>query len=404
MASLETERCVPCEDGRKLLIAALVARLAWALVSHRFWGWRDDLAYDDGVFLHMARAFLGQEPQLSGHPPGYPLFLSPFLAAGGDLGLSLARWATIAVSALIPVLTYRLALRLRASREAALVAGALMAADPMMIYFGARLMSESLFTALVLSFLYAWLLAWESGRAREAAVAGLLGGAATLTRGVILPFGGVLALVALWKRREQPRWAALVAVCGLCWAAAMSPWTHRNWRVYHRLVPVSVQGGWNFYEGLTVDPEEIRHARADAMGEEARALGLDALAADDYFGKKAKAWIRDNPGAFLKLCAVKAARFWRPAPEPPHGLATRIAAGLFALGLFAGALLGLRAAAAAPGAWFLFAWALHLNLLHAVFASNLRYRLPVEPILAVLAGLGLTALSGTRPGPSPRPR
>lgn len=387
------ERCVPCADGRRLLIAALLARVAWALVSHRFWGWRDDLAYDDGVFLHMARAFLGLEPQLSGHPPGYPLFLAPFLAAGGDLGLSLARWATILTSALAPVLAYRLALRLRAERAAALAAGALVAADPMMIYFGARLMSESLFTLLVLGFLYAWLAAWESGRARAAALAGLLGGAAALTRGVILPFGGVLALVALWRRREQPRWAALVAVCGLCWAAAMAPWTCRNWRVYHRFVPVSVQGGWNFYEGLTVDSDEVRHARAERMGEEARALGLDALAADDYFGAKARRWIRDNPGAFARLCAVKAARFWRLAPEPPHGLATRLAAGAFSLVLFAGALLGLRAVAAAPGAWFVLAWVAHLNLLHAVFASNLRYRLPVEPVLAVLAGAGLARLA-----------
>ncbi|MBI3564506.1 MAG: glycosyltransferase family 39 protein [Elusimicrobia bacterium] len=392
MASPERERCIPCEDGRRLLVLALIARLGWAVVSNRFWGWRDDLAYDDGVFLHMARAFLGLEPQLTGHPPGYPLFLAPFLAVGGDLGLSLARWATIAAGALAPALTYRVALRLRATRTAALVAGALVALDPMMIYFSARLMSESLFTALVLGFLYAWLYAWEAGAVRSAALAGVLGGAASLTRGTMLPFGGVLALVALWRRREQPRWAALVAVCGLCWAGTIAPWTFRNWRVYHRFVPVSVQGGWNFYEGLTVDPEQIRHARAEAMGAEARALGLDSVQADEYFAAKSKAFIREDPGEFLRLCAVKAARFWRPAPEPPHGLLTRVAAGAFTLLLFAGALLGLRAASRATGAWFALAWIAHLNLLHAVFASNLRYRLPVEPVVAVLAGIGLAAL------------
>lgn len=394
MASPDDHRCVPCEDGRRLLVLALVARLAWAVASHRFWGWRDDLAYDDGVFLHMARAFLGLEPQLSGHPPGYPLFLAPFLAVGGDLGLSLARWATIAAGALAPVLTYRLALRLRATRTAALIAGAFVALDPMMVYFSARLMSESLFTALALGFLYAWTYAWESGAYGAAALAGVLGGAGSLTRGSMLPFGGVLALVALWRRRDQPRWAALVAVCGLCWAGTIAPWTARNWRVYHRFVPVSVQGGWNFYEGLTVDPEQVRHARAEAMGEEARALGLDSVQADEHFARKAKDFIREHPAEFLRLCAVKAARFWRLAPEPPHGLLTRLAAGAFTLVLFAGALLGLRRAAAVPAAWFALAWVAHLNLLHAVFASNLRYRLPVEPVVAVLAGLGLAALLG----------
>ena len=392
MAS-SAERCVPCEDGRKLLVGALLARVAWALISHRFWGYRDDGLYDDGAYLEMARAFLGRGAIGATHPPGYSLFLAPFLAIGGDLGVSLARWAQLLVSALTPVLAYRLALNLRLSRAAALAAGAAVALDPMLVYFSARMMSESVFVALVAAFLLAWVYAWRSGRARDAALAGALGGAAALVRGVILPFGGVLALVALWRRREQPGWAKLVVVCGLCWAAVIAPWTARNWLAYHRFVPISVQGGWNFYEGLTVDPDPGRHARAEAMAAEAQAQGLaDPFTVDAYFGAKAKAWIHDNPGAFLRLCAAKAARFWRLAPEPPHALPVRLAAGAFALALFALAVLGLRAVLDAPGAWFLLAWIVQLNLLHAVFASNLRYRLPLAPVLAVLAGAGLAAL------------
>lgn len=388
MASANDDHCQPCEDGRKLLLAALALRVGWAVASHRFWGYRDDGAYDDGVYLEMARAFLGRGPLQATHPPGYPMFLAPFLAVGGDLGLSLARWATLLVSALTPVLTYRLALRLNASRAAAIAAGLLVAFNPMIVYFSARMMSESLFVALVVAFLYAWLDSWQSGRFSTAALAGLLGGAASLTRGVILPFGGVLALVALWKRREQPRWAALVAVCGLCWAGTIAPWAARNWYAYHRFVPVSIQGGWNFYEGLTVEPDQIRHARAEEMGREAAALGLtDSFSQDAHFAAKANAWVKANPAEFLRLCLVKAARFWRPAPEPPHSWLVRLAAGGFAVLLMVGAALGFRRVAAAPGAWFVFAWILHLNLLHAVFTSNLRYRLPIEPVLAVLAGV-----------------
>ena len=39
------------------------------------------------------------------------------------------------------------------------------------------------------------------------------------------------------------------------------------------------------------------------------------------------------------------------------------------------------------------AFVVHLFLLHSIFASNLRYRLPLEPILAALAGAGLWALA-----------
>lgn len=379
-------------DGLRLLAAALVLRVAWALASRQFWGYRADGAYDDGVYLGMARDLLAGRPLLATHPPGYPAFLAPFLALG-DWGVSLARWAQMLLSAAAAPLTYRLALALKPSRAAALIAGAFVAVNPMMIFFSARMMSEVPFVFLLLAFLLAWLRAWRSGRPALAALAGVLGGAATLTRGVILPFGGVLALAALWKRREQPRWAALVAVCGLCWAATVAPWTARNWRAYHRFVPVSVQGGWNFYEGQTVDPDEIRFKRPWAMTAEAKERGVDQdpFAQDAYFAAKAKAWIAANPGEFLRLCAIKAARFWRPAPEPPHGLAARLSAGLLTLALFAAALLGLRATAALPGAWFLLSWVLFLNLMHALFVSDLRYRLPIEPALAVAAGIGLAA-------------
>lgn len=386
-------------DDLGIFLAALAARLAWAVCAGRFWGYRDDGAYDDGVFLDMARGLLGRGPVALTHPPLYPLALAPFLVLG-EAGVSLARWAQMLLSAYTAVLAGRLAGALRLGRPAVLTAGLFVALHPMLIFFSARMMSESLFLALAAGFFLAWLGAWKTGLPRDAALAGLLGGLAALTRPVMLPFGGVLACVALWRRREQPRWAALVAVCGLVWTATLVPWTARNWSAHRRFAPVTVQGGWNFYEGLTVDPDEIRFKRAQAMGEEALELGLrDPFARDEHFGAKARSWVRANPVAFLRLCAVKAVRFWRLAPEPPHSRLARLIAGAFTLALFAAALAGLPAAAAAPGAWFLLAWAAHLNLLHAVFASNLRYRLPIEPVLAVLAGAGLAAFLRRRAPP-----
>lgn len=377
------------KDERRLLIAALSLRVAWALASHQFWGYRDDGYYDDGVYLGMARDLLAGRPMVATHPPVYPLFLAPFLALG-EWGVSLARWAQLLLSAAAAPMAYRLTLALKPSRSAALIAGTFMVFNPMLVFFSARMMSEVPFVFLLLAFLLAWLQAWRSGRLALAALAGVLGAAATLTRGVILPFGGVLALVALWKRREQPGWAALVAVCGLCWAATMAPWTARNWHIYHRFIPISIQGGWNFYEGQTVDPDEIRYKRAGEMGREASELGLtDPLQRDDHFGAKAKAWVRENPGEFLRLCSIKAVRFWRLAPEPPHGAKARLATGLLTLILFAAALSGLRATAALPGAWFLLSWMLFLTVMHSMFVCTLRYRMPVEPMLAVLAGIGL---------------
>lgn len=388
---------MPDADGRGflnrdelyLLIAALSLRVVWALASHQFWGYRSDGAYDDGVYLDMARVIIGRGTLDATHPPGYPLFLALFMSVG-EWGISLARWAQMLLSAAAAPLTYRLLLTLKPSRPAAVIAGVFVAVNPMLIFFSARMMSEIFFVFLFLAFLLSWLRAWRWGSLPLAALAGFFGGAATLTRGVILPFGGALALAALWRRREQARWAPLVVVCGLCWAATVAPWTVRNWLAYHHFVPVSIQGGWNFYEAQTVDPDEIRFKRSEEMTAEASRLGLtDRFEIDAYFGAKAKAWVRGNPGAFLRLCAIKVFRFWRPAPEPPHGALSRVAAGALTLALFAAGLLGLRATVPLRGAGFLFAWMVFLTVMHSMFVSTLRYRLPLEPVLAVLAGIGV---------------
>ena len=99
-------------------------------------------------------------------------------------------------------------------------------------------MSEIPFTVLVGVFFLIWLAAWRDGSFGKAALAGLAGGAASLTRSVFMPFGGALALAAFLRRGRQPRWAGLVAVCGLCWTATIAPWTARNWRTFHKFEPL----------------------------------------------------------------------------------------------------------------------------------------------------------------------
>jgi 4-amino-4-deoxy-L-arabinose transferase-like glycosyltransferase len=377
----------------KLWAAAFALRLAWAFLSGRMHsgsGWNNDALYDDMVYLDMAKGFMGLGPPMwISHPPGYSFFLAPFLLLG-PMAVPAALTVQMALGAAIIPLTCRLAERLKLPKRAAFLAGVLLVLDPMLIYFNARLAAEIPFLFLVLCFFLAWLRAWEKGSDSFAATAGFLGGAATLMRGVILPYGAFLAAVSFWRRKYQPRWTSLVAICGLCWAAALAPWTLRNWSHYHRFVPVSVQGGWNFYEGMTVDLDEILGKRAKAMGEEIKAQGLtDPFQIDAYFGKKANDWVKAHPAEFARLTLRKVFKFWRPFPYPPHSASVRWAVGCFNIALFSLALLGLAfCAEKSPSFIFLAAWAVHLTALHSLFASNLRYRLPLEPLIAIAAATG----------------
>lgn len=375
-----------------LFWAALVARVSAAAYLGTLGRFVGDYRYDDGVFIEMARSFLGQNPYaFLSHPPGYSLFLAPFLLLG-NWGLAAAGWAQLALGAALAPMTWVLARRLGAAGRAPLYAGAFVAASPLMVYFCGRYMSETVFTVVLLAFFIVWLRAWDTGSSKYAAAAGVLGGLASLTRGVMLPYGPALALAACFAPEKPKRWRILVLVCGAAWAATVAPWTARNYYRFGRFVPVSVQGGWNLWEGLTDDP--VEHARRPYdMGREAMELGLaDPFAQDAHFSAKAKAWIAAHPGEFVGLCARKALKFWRPFPYPPHGKKVIAAVGLFSLLLFAAALRGLWLGAwKVPGSWFLLAFAVAMTFLHAVFASNLRYRLPLEPLLAAWAGWGLAA-------------
>ncbi len=374
----------------RLFVAAWLIRLLWL--------WRSGLStaypgqdYDEGAYLEMALSFLGRDAHAwITHPPGYPAFLVPF-AALGPRGLLIARLVQTALGALLAPMTRRLAERLGLSPKSALAAGVLAAIHPMLVFFSARLSSEIPFAVLTMLFFSAWLVAWQRGDGRCASWAGFWAGLASLTRGVMLPFGGVIAAVAWWRRREQPRWAFLVLVCGAVWAATVAPWTVRNGLRFKRFVPISQQGGWNFYEGLTLDLGEIEGKRAASMAREAGERGLgDVFETDAYFARKARAWIRDHPREFLMLVARKAFKFWRLAPYPPHSAAVRWGTGIFNFFFFALALAGLwRGLAARPGFPFILGFAAYLTLLHSLFASDLRYRLPLEPLIAIAAGAGV---------------
>ncbi len=153
------ERCVPCEDGRRLLIAAVAARLGWGLAARR----------------------LGSDPA------------------------ALEPWAALAVSAAAPALIYRLALSARLPRAAALIAGALAVVSPALVEPAMRSLPEAAAAALSAAFLLAALGSRRSGRVSLLRLAG----AALIA--------GALAVSLRASARPAPaeprgKWSAPVAV------------------------------------------------------------------------------------------------------------------------------------------------------------------------------------------------
>lgn len=160
--------------------------------------------------------------------PGYPAFLTVLLDGRPDDAFvrrtMLVQAGLGVVSAL---LAFLIGLRMLPAGWA--FAGALLVAlSPHMATIGTYVLTETLFTTLVLAGVYALLLAIRPGRRRrDWIVAGLLLGAASLVRPQLqlLPWIA-LALVAI-----VPRWRAWfprVALGALCFLAVVGPWYARN--------------------------------------------------------------------------------------------------------------------------------------------------------------------------------
>jgi hypothetical protein len=223
-----------------------------------------------------------------------------------------------------------------------------------------------------------------------------------------------LAVAPLWlldrgSRRGARGSLALVLVG---FALTLAPWAARNARVHDAFVPVATQGGMTLYSGnhpldgwrFGFIPSDETTRRAEALSEpEASSVLIRATAQD----------LAARPGQVPRLLALKAIFFWVPLdweimPWPgmlnPVYLVVLLWAGW--LGMAAGRdLIRDRTSTAAPAATrrnrFLASWPYWLPVayffaLALVFYGSPRFRLPVEPFLAMAAAAGLVRLAGHR--------
>ena len=118
------------------------------------------------------------------------------------------------------------------------------------------------------------------------------------------------------------------------------------------------------------------------------------IAQDRFHRDRAILTMRSRPVDFAKACWLRLRRFWWPLPlvptdQPPW--AVQAAAGVTAL-TYALALFGIGRAMWNRAGWLdlVLAGPIAFTLVHLVYWSNARMRLPVEPCLCILAAYGVT--------------
>ena len=408
--------------ARRWIVACVLAGFALRLGFACLYWTGQPLTHDEREYLALARSIVrgdgfrypADEPapgtgQRFGRAPGYPAFLALLAvsepAASTPLRVKIAQSAVGAVGIwLIAALAGR-----TAGPRGAVLAAAIAAIYPPLVWMPAYALSETLYSTLALGSA----LALEKGttaffrkkREQPTVLAGLLTGAAILVRPATLAF---LPLAFVWLWRQARTVALLYVAIAL---AVVAPWTIRNVRVYGHFVAVATEGGVTFWTGnhplargegdLAANPDlkaadlEFRTAHA----------GLNADELEAAYYRDAFEWIRTHPLAWASLLARKALFTLVPIGPSYRLHSTRYfyaSVVSYAL-LLPAALAGvwrLRAAPHRPVAlWLMAASTIIVGLL---FFPQERFRIPViDPALIVTAAAlaGCSADERTRRRP-----
>jgi hypothetical protein len=398
---------------------------------------------DTRIYWELARTILegapfeiltyGDIPHFSLRTPGYPLFLAGirFLFGNRPLAVRLVQAALGGVTVWLVFLLTRQVLFRNAQRPNStgpvrglegstfgresipLVAAALTALHPYAVLMSALILSEALFVPLMLGSLWGVAVIWKPTTPRPEArvligalAAGVCGALAVLVRPSWLLF--LPTMIGIWfamtlarpgpKPPKRVACAALV-IMAIGFVAVMGPWWYRNTTIYGRFVPTALWMGASLYDGLNP-----RATGASDMSflDDADVWPLDEEDQDALLTRRAIAFVGRKPGRAVWLAVVKLGRFWKPWPDAEgFGRPARaVLAALVSLPFLALLAVGAwnRAKARDLKAWLLLGGPLvSFCLLHMVFTSSMRYRIPGEIPAMGLAAIGFDRMrAGSR--------
>lgn len=228
------------------LLLGLFFSFVWA--PHP-WGWRGIDQYHE-----LARALARGEPfGTTDVPWGYAYYVAAWYSVFGE-HVWLPVLGQVILNALVPLLLYEL-VRVPAGKRIATLAALLAGIFSFNTIYASTLSSDALCTVLFLAALVCFARGHRAGSASYFAASGLLAGLVPQFRPnlVLLPLiiGGLYAVA---PRRSMTR-LVHVFLFLFIFAAALAPWTVRNYRLTGQFLPTSTHGGMQLWYGsLQVGP------------------------------------------------------------------------------------------------------------------------------------------------------
>jgi 4-amino-4-deoxy-L-arabinose transferase-like glycosyltransferase len=388
-----------------ILGAALILRLAAVPLIHQ-------LGYvsDEREYVSLAErildgsGFVDSNGTQSVRAPLFPALLAATIYLdGGDRVLGHLLGALLGVAAVW--LVYGLGREIFADRRIALYGALIAALYPGSVTYSAMLETETLYIVFFLAVLLISVRLVNSPRVALAAGLGVSGGLAALTRAVFVPFFPLLLLVLWFVRiKEGWHWFRQILVAGVLFLIVLLPWGVRNFQIHHRVVPVSTFAGQSLllgnnpfssgttrladgFDGWLADRIENRMGRPPEELTEIERADVSWDIAMDY--------ILNHPRRFAELLVRKAhVLLIYPITNSDSYIPAQM------IGVLSDLVLLLAAAAgwvlsSRKRAWVrgILAICVFFAVVHIVLHAEARYRLPLTPLLCMLAGVGIVGFT-----------
>jgi 4-amino-4-deoxy-L-arabinose transferase-like glycosyltransferase len=368
-----------------ILGMALVLRLAWGLMQPA----TIDAANlpDQAEYLELAQ-HLRDEGRLyffddrfrqnvfAYRMPGYPM-----LVAWCDASPRAVR-VVQAILDTLTVLAMGLLARDIAGTQAMRWTMGIVALNPLLIYFTGLILSETLFTALLA---WAMLMLWRHRWLRGGALLAL----AVMVRPSAIGLGLALCVVAAIGLRRRQKIAA-VAVPAVLTLLLLTWWGYRNYLLLGEWVWTTTNGGITLYDGF--HPGATGASDQSFVREMPELSYTDELGRNRYLRQRAARFMSENPRRSAELTFIKAARTLSPVPlsrqyASPLTWAAGLGYSLPLMILVVWAVLVVRRMGSVKV--YLLMPLIYFTAIHALSVGSLRYRIPAEPPMAILAALVL---------------
>jgi 4-amino-4-deoxy-L-arabinose transferase-like glycosyltransferase len=391
----------PCLCIAAVLLLAFALRLGWSVTRPS-----DDASIaqlpDQREYLDLGRSLLSSGTLAMGDArfndvvrafrmPGYPAFIA---ACGGHVTVVRVVQAVLDTSTVLAVIWLA---RRWLSMRLAILAGLAITLDPLHVYFSGLILSETTF-AVLLTWGMACLVhgaspvALASRRPHVTWIVGVILLIASIyIRPSAIAFPLVLAFFAMLAEARSPeflpgRRLPVLGIVALVTFLALLPWAMRNRGLLGRPIFTTTNDGFTLYDGL--NPDATGASDQSWVDQWPLLPNLSEVQRSDYLKGKAIAFAREHPGRVLAMVPAKLARTWSPWPLSREFGSTRnvVISMLHAVPLFVLALVGMwNLSLRRTARLFLLVPAIAITIMHGLTVGSLRYRMPADATLAVLA-------------------